>query len=64
MTKIEELERIRERFELGESPTRLMNEMEWIFEIPALNDPDYNEENPEVIELYRTISKSRRMLDR
>jgi len=64
VTKIEELEVIRERFEQGENPTELMNEMEDVFKIPALNDPNFNEENPEVIELYREISKSRRVFDR
>jgi len=61
---IEELERIRERFEQGVDPTELMDEMEHIFKIPALNDLDFNEEYPEVIELYREISKSRRIFDR
>jgi len=64
MTKIEELERIRNCFEQGADPTELMNEMERIFKIPALNDPDFNEEYLEVIELYRKISKSRRVFDR
>jgi len=64
VTKIEELEVIRERVEQGENPTELMNEMEDVFKIPALNDPNFNEENPEVIELYREISKSRRVFDR
>ena len=61
---IKELERIRELFEKGVNQTELMNEMERIFKIPALNDLDFNEENPEVIELYRKISKSRRVFDR
>lgn len=64
MTKIEELENIRVRWEQGENPTELMNEMEDVFNIPALNNLDFNEENPEVIELYREISKSRRISDR
>jgi len=59
MTKIKELERITEQFEQGVNQTELMNEMERIFKIPALNDLDFNEENPKVIELYRKISKSR-----
>jgi len=61
---IKELEIIRERFEQGSDPTQLMNEMERIFKIPVLSDLDFNEENPEVIELYREISKSRRVFDR
>jgi len=64
VTKIEELENIRVRWEQGENPTELMNEMEDVFNIPALNNLDFNEENPEVIELYREISKSRRISDR
>jgi len=63
VTKIEELENIRVRWEQGENPTELMNEMEDVFNIPALNNLDFNEENPEVIELYREISKSRRISD-
>jgi len=61
---IEELERIRDRFEQGENPTELMNEMEHIFRIPALNDLEFEENNLEVIELYREISKARRIFDR
>ena len=53
------LERIRGQFEQGANPTELMNDMERIFKIPALNDPAYNEDNQEVITLYREISNSR-----
>lgn len=53
------LERIRVHFEKGFNPTKLMNDMEQIFKIPALNDEKFNEDNPDVIELYRQISDSR-----
>lgn len=53
------LERIRGQFEQGANATELMNDMEVIFKIPALNDERFNEENPEVIILYREISDSR-----
>jgi len=36
-----------------------MDDMERIFGVPALNDPAYNKDNPEVIELYREIGDSR-----
>lgn len=53
------LKSIKERFEQGVDPTKLMNEMEGTFKIPMLNDEDYNKDNPEVIQLYREISHSR-----
>lgn len=53
------LERIRGQFEQGTDPTGLMNDMERIFKIPALNDPAFNEDNEDVIKLYRKISNSR-----
>ncbi len=53
------LERIKGQFENGEDPTRLMNEMELIFKIPAMNEEQFNSDNTEVIELYREISDSR-----
>jgi len=53
------LERIRGQFEQGTNPTDLMNQMEIRYKIPLLNDERFNEENPEVIELYRQISDSR-----
>ena len=53
------IERIRGQFENGSNPTELMNDLERIFKIPALNDPAYNEDNQEVISLYREISDSR-----
>ncbi len=53
------LERIRGQFEQGANPTDLMNQMEIRYKIPALNDEKFNEENPEVIDLYRQIGDSR-----
>jgi hypothetical protein len=53
------LERIRADFENGANPTVLMDEMEDIFKVPALNDPVFNEDNPEVIKLFREIGNSR-----
>lgn len=59
-TKLKDyLKYYKDQFESGVNPTQLMNEMESIFKIPALNDEMYNTENSEVIELYRTISDSR-----
>ncbi len=53
------LERIRGQFEQGEQQNVLMNELEHIFTIPALNDENFNIKNKEVIELYQEISESR-----
>jgi len=39
----------------------LMNEMELIYNIPALNDAAFNEEHPRVISLYRRIAGSRNL---
>jgi len=49
-----------EQLELGADPTVLMNEMEALFGIPAINTKSYNEAHPGVIELYRKISNSRK----
>lgn len=53
------LERIEASLGSEYDPTALMNEMERIFKIPALNDEAFNEDNKEVIELYRKISNLR-----
>jgi len=37
----------------------LLNSMEEDFEIPAMNDEDFNKDNPVVIELYREIGDER-----
>lgn len=55
------LEKIRGQFEKGENPTELMNDMERIFKIKILTDERFNEENQEVIKLYREISDSREL---
>lgn len=55
------LERIWGQFERRERPAHhLMNKIEHIFHIPALNNEQFNQANPEVIELYRAISDSRK----
>lgn len=53
------LEKIRSEFKKGINATQLMNDMERIFLIPALNNEKFNEDNPQVINLYREISDSR-----
>jgi len=53
------IERIRAEFEKGTNPTELMNEMEQIFKVPAMNDAYFNEDNPMVIKLYREVADSR-----
>jgi len=39
----------------------LMTEMEGVFKIPALKNTPWEEENPQVIELYRKVSYSRNL---
>ena len=57
-TKYEEIMRdpsVRQReSRLGE----LMTEMEGVFKIPMLKNTAWEKENPQVIELYRTVSDS------
>lgn len=53
------LERIRGQHEKGTEPSKLLDQLEKIYEIPALNDEAYNEDNPEVIKLYKEIAASR-----
>lgn len=49
----------RKKYESGYDPTQLMNEMEKVFKIPMVNDPLFNQDNEEVIRLYREIANSR-----
>jgi hypothetical protein len=58
------LERIRGQFEQGENPTGLMNNMERIFKIHCLNNPQFNEDKEDVIKLYLEISQSNNDLDK
>lgn len=53
------LQDIIERHKNGEDRTALMNEMERIFRIPAMNDESFNEKYPAVMELYCLLSNSR-----
>lgn len=55
------LEHIKAQFEQGTDPTYLMNELERVFKVPALNNQEFNNENPEVIQLYREIGNSREL---
>lgn len=40
-------------------PTFIMDQMEAFFQIPMINDEQYNKKNPRVIELYRKVANSR-----
>lgn len=55
------LEEIEGRFETAsqEELPRLMTEMEQRYSIPALNNDDFNQDNEEVMKLYRRISNAR-----
>lgn len=61
------LEKIKAKFKdetIRKDPKKLaelMTEMEIRYEIPMINDENYNEKNPEVIELYRKISNARHL---
>lgn len=37
----------------------LMSDLETVYGIPMLNNKNYNEENPNVMQLYRTVSAER-----
>lgn len=37
----------------------LMSDLETVYGIPMLNNKNYNEENPHVMQLYRTVSAER-----
>lgn len=56
-----DLERIRQQFIAGHNPTELMNQLERTYHIPLLNNESWNQEHPEIIELYREISDSREL---
>jgi hypothetical protein len=57
--QLRELAPFKDRLLAGEDPGQIMTDMEQKFKIPALNDPEFNRQNPEVISLYRTIAGSR-----
>lgn len=43
----------------NERLSTLMTDLEQAYNIPSLNDEKFNEENPFVIQLYRTVSEAR-----
>lgn len=49
----------RKKFESGYDLTKLMNEMEFVFKIPMIDDPLFNKDHSKVIELYREVSNAR-----
>lgn len=55
------LQEIRARYEAGEDPTQLMDEMERAYKIPAMVSDEYNQKHPEIIALYREISRARKL---
>lgn len=57
------LERIKSEFKTDKkTAAELMDELEELFKIPTLNDPDYNEKNQDVMTLYLEIVNSRKSL--
>ena len=63
LSKVREMFRraleIKENIERDMELTNLMDFMEHTFRIPMLKSPEYEKENPEVIDLYRKISLAR-----
>ena len=53
------LDDYQKRLASGECATEIMNDMEKKFNIPIINNEEYNKNNLDVIELYREISNSR-----
>jgi len=49
----------RKRFENKEEPTKLMNELEKVYNIPLMLDLEFNKNNIELMKLYIEISESR-----
>jgi len=47
------------RLKNGEKPSRLMTELEIMFEIPLQASDEYEKKNPDVIALYKEISNAR-----
>lgn len=45
--------------EQGERLANLMTDMEVAYDIPILNNENFNKKNPFVISMYRTISEAR-----
>lgn len=55
---LNQLNRFKELYKQGNKSNRglYMTEMEMTFNIPLLNNEDFNKNNPEVIELYRAFA--------
>jgi len=60
--QLREVAPYKERLLDGDDPGRIMSDMEAKFKIPALDDPEFNRQHPEVMKLYRTIAGSREAL--
>lgn len=53
------LDKYQKRLACGENVADIMNDMEKEFNIPMLNDEEFNKKNADVIALYREVSNSR-----
>jgi len=53
------LDDYQKRLASGERAADIMNDMEKEFNIPMLNDDEFNKNNADVIELYREVANSR-----
>jgi len=49
------------RLKNGEKPSRLMSEMEVMFEIPLQASEEFEKRNPDVIALYKAMSDTRNL---
>lgn len=57
------LKEYQKRLASGERAADIMNDMEKEFDIPMVNNEEYNQRNTDVIELYREVANSRDLAD-
>ena len=55
------LDKYQKRLASGENAADIMNDMEKEFNIPMINDEEYNNKNADIIELYREVANSRKL---
>jgi macrodomain Ter protein organizer (MatP/YcbG family) len=62
--QLQELVPYKERLLDGEDPGRIMADMVAKFKIPALNDPEFNRQHPEIISFYRIVAGKKELRKR
>ena len=53
------LDEYQKRLASGETAVDIMNDMEKEFDIPMMNDVEFNKKNPDVMQLYQEVANSR-----